>query len=189
MFWRKRSSRKLLGIKSVENGYILREDDSEIYFFKVQPYNLAVLSDDVIFSKIEAFTEILKAMDEISILCLDGAEDFTNNKNFLMSRINAEQNPVKKKLLQKDLDEVSVLQQDANTSRAFLLCFRILPHRKKEDMARLSHMTANAKDTGLMISQYSREQIQKLLMIYHKQDTLTEYLTDIDGAQYISFED
>ena len=36
MFWRKRSSRKLLGIKSVENGYILREDDSEIYFFKVQ---------------------------------------------------------------------------------------------------------------------------------------------------------
>lgn len=185
MFWKKGSSRKLLGIKSVGNGFILREDGSEIYFFKIQPYNLAVLSGDVIAGKIDAFTEILKTMDETAILCLDGAEDFSNNRNFLMSRINAEQNPVMKKLLQAELDEVSMLQLDSGTSRAFVLCFRVLPQRKSEDLVKLSHLTATAKDTGLMISQYSGEEIKKLLMIYHKQDTLTEYMFDTDGDQYV----
>ena len=163
------SSRRLLGIKSIEDGYILREDSSEIYFFKIQPYNLAVLSNDVIENKIDAFTEILKVMDEMSIFCLDGSEDFSSNKNNLKRRINEETNPAIKKLLQKE----------------YLLAFRILQHRKKEDMVKLHHMISNAKDTGLMISQYTREDIMKLMQIYHKQDNTTDYLFDVDGEQYI----
>jgi hypothetical protein len=179
------SSRRLLGIKSIEDGYILREDSSEIYFFKIQPYNLAVLSNDVIENKIDAFTEILKVMDEMSIFCLDGSEDFSSNKNNLKRRINEETNPAIKKLLQKEYDEVTYLQQNSTTSRVFLLAFRILQHRKKEDMVKLHHMISNAKDTGLMISQYTREDIMKLMQIYHKQDNTTDYLFDVDGEQYI----
>lgn len=179
-------SRKLLGIKSIEEGYLLRDDDSEIYFFKIQPYNLAVLSSDVIESKIDAFTEVLKAMEEMSVFCLDGAEDFSNNKNFLKHRISNETNPALKKLLQQEMDEVSLLQQNSSTSRIFLLSFRILQHKKKEDLVRLSHMIANARDSGLIISQQSREDIMKMLQIYHKQDNTTDYLMHTDGEQYIT---
>ena len=185
MLKRRNATRKILGIKSVGNGYILRDDDTEMYFFKIQPYNLAVLSDDVILGKIDSFVEILKSMDEISILCLDGAEDFSDNRTFLARKIREEKNPVIKKLLQIDQDELSVLQQDINTSRAFVLCFRILAHKKKDDLVRLSHLVANAKDSGLMISQYSRDDLKRLLMIYHKQDVSSDYLVDIDGDQYL----
>ena len=185
MLRRADNTRKLLGIKMIGEGFIQREDDVEIYFFKMQPYNLAVLSDDVILNKINDFTEILKAMDEISIFCLDGAEDFSNNKIFLQRRIEDETNPAIKKLLQKEYDYISYLQLDRSTSRVFLLAFRILPHKKKDDLIRLSHMITNAKDTGLMITQYTREDIMKLLMIFHKQDTITDYFFEVDGDQYL----
>jgi hypothetical protein len=116
---------------------------------------------------------------------LDGSEDFSSNKNNLKRRINEETNPAIKKLLQKEYDEVTYLQQNSTTSRVFLLAFRILQHRKKEDMVKLHHMISNAKDTGLMISQYTREDIMKLMQIYHKQDNTTDYLFDVDGEQYI----
>lgn len=45
---------------------------------------------------------VLKGVAEIEMLCLNSRESFEDNKRFLRTRMKEEENPVVRKLLEKD---------------------------------------------------------------------------------------
>ena len=53
---------------------------------------------------------VLKGIAEIEMLCLNSRENFEDNKRFLRDRMEQEQNPVVRKLLEKDLSFLDRIQ-------------------------------------------------------------------------------
>ena len=97
------STRQLIGTKEITEYSLQTYGHGELVYFIIKPSNISVLSEASISTRIYALMTVLKGIAEIEILCLNSRENFEDNKRFLRSRIEQEQNPVVRKLLEKDL--------------------------------------------------------------------------------------
>ena len=98
-----RSVQDMIGIKRF-TGYGLMTERGELLFYLVSPTNISVLSHVNIEIKIRHLMMVLSAIPDIEITCTDSSECFDDNKAYLQSRLEAEQNSRIRKLIQKDID-------------------------------------------------------------------------------------
>ena len=68
---------------------------------------------------------VLKGVAEIEMLCLNSRESFEDNKRFLRARMEKEENPVVRKLLEKDQAHLDRIQVQMATAREFLIMVRL----------------------------------------------------------------
>ena len=108
----------LMGIEEVtENGIRTRMGD--LVFFIVKPTNLGVLPEASVSARIYALLNVLKGQAEIEMLALNSRESFEGNKDFYQKRMEQEENPAIRALLEQDsryLDRIQVLMA---SDRAF----------------------------------------------------------------------
>lgn len=114
-----RSVQELIGIKSFTK-YGLMINDAEIVLYIVQPVNISVLSDINIEFRIRRLMMALCAIPNIEITCTDSCERFDNNKMFMHSRIESENDPKVKNILQKDIEFFDSIQTETATARQFM---------------------------------------------------------------------
>lgn len=74
----------------------------ELVYFIVKPTNISVLSESSVGARIYALMTVLKGVAEIEMLCLNSRESFEDNKRFLKSQMEQEENPVIRRLLEQD---------------------------------------------------------------------------------------
>ena len=74
----------------------------------LKPTNISVFLETSIGARIYALMTVLKGVIEIEMLCLNSWENFEDNKRFLRTRME-EENPVGRKLLEKDKTIVSIV--------------------------------------------------------------------------------
>ena len=67
-------------------------------YFIVKPTNISVLSESSVRARIYALMTVLKGVAEIEMLCLNSRESFEDNKRFLKSQMEQEENPVIRRL-------------------------------------------------------------------------------------------
>jgi len=97
----------------------------ELVYFIIKPTNISVLSEASIAARIYALMTVLKGMAEIEMLCLNSRENFEDNKRFLRNRIEQEDNPTVRKLLEADLTFLDRIQVQMATAREFLIVIRL----------------------------------------------------------------
>jgi hypothetical protein len=120
-------------------------------------------------------------------MCLNSRENFEDNKRFLRSRIEQEQNPVVRKLLEQDLSFLDRIQVQMATAREFLILIRLRDEKEKEVFPYLSRIEKSLKEQGFSVKRADKEDIKRILAVYFEQNVTTEKFEDFDGERWVIF--
>ncbi|MGX8700654.1 hypothetical protein [Oscillibacter ruminantium] len=180
----KASTRQLIGIEDI-TGYSLVTPHGDLVFFIVKPTNISVLSDSSIGARIYALMNVLKGISDIEMLCLNSRENFEDNKSYLKARMDAEQNPVIRKLLAQDTTALDRMQVQMATAREFLIIIRLRGEKEKDVGPYLSRIEKSLKDQGFTARRAGETDIKRLLGVYYEQNVTTEMYEDYDGERWV----
>ena len=182
----KASTRQLMGIADIAD-HALVTGCGELVFFMIKPTNISVLSESSVGARIYALMNVLKGMAEIEMLCLNSRENFEDNKTHLRSRMEAEQNPVIRKLLGQDAATLDRMQIQMATAREFLIIIRLRDEKEFEVQPYLSRIEKSLKDQGFTTKKANEADIKRLLGVYYEQNVTTEKYEDYDGERWVIF--
>ena len=186
---RRASTRQLIGTKAVTDYSLQTYGHGELVFFIVKPSNISVLSQASVGARIYALMTVLKGIAEIEILCLNSRENFEDNKRYLRERMEQEDNPVVRGLLEKDLVFLDRIQVQMATAREFLIVIRLRDEKESEVFPYLSRIEKSLKEQGFSVKRADNEDIKRLLAVYFEQNVTTEKFEDFDGERWIIPED
>ena len=182
----KQSTRELMGIDEITD-YSLKTPYGELVYFMIHPTNISVLSESSVSARIYALMTILKGIAEIEMLCLNSKENFDDNKQYLKRRMDTEQNPVIRKLLQQDSTNLDRMQVQMATAREFLIIIRLKNEKESDVFPYLSRIEKSLKDQGFTTRRADNANIKGLLGVYYEQNVTTERYEDYDGERWIIF--
>lgn len=185
----KASTRQLIGTKTITDYSLQTYGQGELVYFIIKPSNISVLSEASISARIYALMTVLKGIAEIEMLCLNSRENFEDNKRFLRERMEQEQNPVVRKLLEKDLVFLDQIQVQMATAREFLILIRLKNEKEKEVFPYLSRIEKSLKEQGFTVKRAENEDIKRLLAVYFEQNVTTERFEDFDGERWVILND
>ena len=180
----KASTRQLMGIEGI-NGHSLATPHGELVFFMIKPTNISVLSESSVGARIYALMNVLKGIAEIEMLCLNSRENFEDNKSYLKARMDAEQNPVIRKLLAQDQTALDRMQVQMATAREFLIIIRLRNEKESDVQPYLSRIEKSLKDQGFTVRKAGESDIKRLLGVYYEQNVTTEVYEDYDGERWV----
>ena len=146
-----------------------------------------MLSEANVSARIYALMTVLKGIVEIEMLCLNSKENFEDNKQYLKKRMEIEQNPVIRKLLQQDSTNLDRIQVQMATAREFLIIIRLKDKKESNVFPYLSRIEKNLKDQGFATRRADKADIKKLLGVYYEQNVTTEKYEDYDGERWVVF--
>lgn len=181
----KASTRQLIGTKAITDYSLQTYGHGELVYFVIKPSNISVLSEESISARIYSLMTVLKGIAEIEMLCLNSRENFEDNKRFLRSRIEQEQNPIVRKLLEKDLTFLDRIQVQMATAREFLIIIRLRNEKESKVFPYLSRIEKSLKEQGFIVSRAGSENIKRLLAVYFEQNVTTEKFEDFDGERWV----
>ena len=187
----KQSTRDLIGIDDLTD-YSIKTSYGELVYFIIHPTNISVLSESTVSARIYALMTVLKGIAEIEMLCLNSKENFDENKQYLKRRMDAEPNPVIRKLLQMDSTNLDRMQVQMATAREFLIIIRLNKGEGKEQKDKtsdvfpyLSRIEKSLKDQGFTARRADNADIKRLLGVYYEQNVTTEKFEDFDGERWV----
>lgn len=186
---RKTSTRRLMNLKSIDGDFLVGYNNHNLIYYSIVPYNLSVLSNENVEAKIFLLMNLIKGVDIVEILCLNGRENFRSNKEFLIRRMNEELNPSIKSLLQKDLEHIDEIQLSSATARSFLICVRIRHEMNREAKTYINRVEKNFAQLGFTSQRLGKEELKTLLAVYYEQNVTTETFEDADGERWLLNED
>jgi len=178
------STRQFMGINGIKD-YCLRTTHGELVFFHIKPTNLSTLSEASISARIYAFMTVLKGLAEIEMLCLNSRENFEDNKRNIRARMEKEDNPAIRKLLEQDLTHLDRIQVQMATSRIFLIIIRLKDEKESEVFPYLSRIEKSLTDQGFTVKRADETDIKQLLAVYFEQNVTSERFEDFDGERWI----
>lgn len=178
------STQSLMNIESITD-YSLNTPYGELVYFIIHPTNIAVLSESTISSRIYALMTVLKGIAEIEMLCLNSKENFDDNKRFLRERIEEEPNPIIRKLLQKDNQNLDRMQVQMATAREFLIIIRLKDEKESDIFPYLSRIEKNLKDQGFTTRRANNTDIKRILAVYFEQNVTSDMYEDFDGERWV----
>ena len=121
------------------------------------------------------------------MLCLNSRENFEDNKRFLRSRIEQEDNPTVRKLLEADLTFLDRIQVQMATAREFLIVIRLRDEKPNEVFPYLNRIEKTLREQGFSVKRAEKEDIKRILAVYFEQNVTTEKFEDFDGERWVIF--
>ena len=150
----------------------------------LKPTNISVFLETSIGARIYALMTVLKGVIEIEMLCLNSWENFEDNKRFLRTRMEKE-NPVGRKLLEKDKTHLDRIQVQMATAHEFLLMIRLKDKKEPDIFPYLSRIEKSLKEQSFSVKRAGKEDIKRILAVYYEQNVTTEKFEDFDGERWI----
>ncbi len=144
---------------------------------------------DVLTEVIYALMTVLKGLAEIEMLCLNSRENFEDNKRGIRARLEREDNPAIRKLLEQDLTHLDRIQVQMATAREFLIIIRLKDEKESEVFSYLSRIEKSLKDQGFIVKRADEADIKRLLAVYFEQNVTSERFEDFDGERWIILND
>ncbi|HHV13015.1 MAG TPA: hypothetical protein GXX75_22335 [Clostridiales bacterium] len=185
----KQFTRQLINTKAVTDHSLLTYRGDELVYFIIKPTNISVLSEASISARIYALMTVLKGMAELEFLCLNSRENFEDNKRFLKSRIEQENNPAVRRLLEHDLTHLDRIQVQMATAREFLVVIRLKGEKENEVFPYLNRIEKTLREQGFSVKRAEKEDIKRILAVYFEQNVTTEKFEDFDGERWIILND
>ena len=181
---KERSTQELIGIKNFTR-YGLNTSRYELVFFSVAPTNISVLSAASIETKIWHLMMVLSTVPDIEITCLDSCECFDGNKQFIRQRLEEEQNPMVRKVLEKDFEFLDNIQVEMSTARQFMFVARIKKDKEEQVLQSINRIEKAISEQSFEIKRMKKNDIKHMLAIYFGAGMSGETISDIDGEKYI----
>ncbi|WP_283675514.1 MULTISPECIES: hypothetical protein [Clostridia] len=182
-------TRQLIGTREVTDYSLETYRGDRLVYFMIKPTNISVLSEESISARIYALMTVLKGMAELEFLCLNSRESYEDNKRFLRSRMEQEDNTAVRKLLEQDILHLDRIQVQMATAREFLVIIRLKNEKDSEVFPYLSRIEKTLREQGFIAKRSGKEDIKRLLAVYFEQNVTTEKFEDFDGERWIIFGD
>lgn len=183
-----RSVQELIGVKAFTK-YGLETNKGELLFYLVSPTNISVLSHTNIEIKIRHLMMVLSAIPDIEINCTDSSECFDDNKAYLQSRLETEQNPKVRRLLKKDIEFLDHVQVEMATARQFLFIARCKA-QKPEQVFQVANRTEKViAEQGFEVRRMKKNDIKRFLALYFDASMNGEAMPYTDGEQFFEITD
>lgn len=178
------STRQLMGIDSIKD-YCIATRMGDLVFFIIKPTNISVLPDSGVTARIYALLNVVKGLAEIEMLALNSKESFEDNKRFYASRMEAEELPALRRLLEQDSSHLDRIQALMASAREFYIIVRLRNEKESEIFPYLSRIEKTIKDNGFSVSRAGEQELKRMLGIYFEQDVTTEQYEDYDGDRWV----
>ena len=172
------STRQFIGAKEITDYSLVTYGQGELVYFIVKPTNISVLSESSVGARIYALMTVLKGVAEIEMLCLNSRDSFEDNKRFLKSQMEQEENPVIRRLLDR-------IQVQMATAREFLIMLRLKDEKESDIFPYLSRIEKSLKEQSFSVKRADKEDIKRILAVYYEQNVTTEKFEDFDGERWI----
>lgn len=182
------SVQDLLGAKSFTK-YGLKTKKGELLFYTVSPTNISVLSYVNIEIKIRHLMMVLSSVPDIEICCTDSSECFDDNKSYLKSRLDVEDNPKVRKLIKKDIDYLDNIQLEMSTARQFLFTARVKGLKEKQIFDTANRIEKIIAEQGFEVHRLKKDEIKRYLAIYFEASMEGDHIPDVDGEQWYEVAD
>lgn len=179
------STRQFIGAKEITDYSLVTYGQGELVYFIVKPTNISVLSESSVRARIYALMTVLKGVAEIEMLCLNSRESFEDNKRFLKSQMEQEENPVIRRLLEQDQTHLDRIQVQMATAREFLIMLRLKDEKESDIFPYLSRIEKSLKEQSFSVKRADKEDIKRILAVYYEQNVTTEKFEDFDGERWI----
>lgn len=179
------STRQFIGAKEITDYSLVTYGQGELVYFIVKPTNISVLSESSVGARIYALMTVLKGVAEIEMLCLNSRESFEDNKRFLKSQMEQEENPVIRRLLEQDQTYLDRIQVQMATAREFLIMLRLKDEKESDIFPYLSRIEKSLKEQSFSVKRADKEDIKRILAVYYEQNVTTEKFEDFDGERWI----
>ena len=161
IFKKKESTQELLGIEAITD-YGISTKQGELVFFSVAPTNLSVLPADSIDARINALLNIIKGYDGIEMIATDSMQSFEYNKRFYRDRLEKENCPAVRRLLEQDIEHLDRIQVMTASSRQFYIVLRIRSEVKGDIYAHLGNVEKYIHEQGFTVHRADRQELKKL---------------------------
>jgi len=181
----RQATRQLINTRAITDYSLQTYGHGELVYFIIKPSNISVLSEASVSARIYALMTVLKGMAEIEMRCLNSRENFEDNKRFLKSRVEQEDNPAVRKLLEADLTFLDRIQVQMATAREFLIIIRLRDEKENEVFPYLNRIEKTLREQGFSVKRAGKEDIKRLLAVYFEQNVTTEKFEDSDGERWI----
>jgi len=178
------STRELMGIKDI-NDYSICTKLGDLVFFIIKPTNISVLPDASVSARISALLNVIKGQTDIEMLAMNSTESFESNKNYYKTRLEYEELPAIRTLLELDgnhLDRIQVLMASA---REFYIVVRLHNEREAEVYPLLANIEKNIQDNGFITRRAGDQDIKRMLGVYFEQNVTTERYDNYDGEHWL----
>lgn len=178
------STQSLMNIEHITD-YSLVTPYGELVYFIIHPTNISVLSESSVAARIYSLMNVMKGIAEIEILCLNSKENFDDNKAFLRERMEEESNPIIRKLLLQDSQNLDRMQVQMATAREFLIIIRLKNEKESDVFSYLSRIEKNLKDQGFTTRRADNADIKRILTVYFEQNVTSDRYEDFDGERWV----
>lgn len=178
------STRQLMGIEAIRD-YCIATRMGDLVFFIIKPTNISVLPDSGVTARIYALLNVVKGLAEIEMLALNSKESFEDNKRFYSSRMETEELPALRRLLEQDSSHLDRIQALMASAREFYIIVRLRNEKEAEVFPYLSRIEKTIKDNGFSVSRAGEQELKRMLGIYFEQDVTTEQYEDCDGDRWV----
>lgn len=181
------STTELMGIDGITE-YSICTKLGDLVFFIIKPTNISVLPDASVSSRIYALLNVVKGQTDVEMLAMNSTESFESNKNYYRSRLESEELPAIRKLLDQDsthLDRIQVLMASA---REFYIMIRLRNEKESEIFPYLARIEKNIKDNGFITRRANEQDIKRMLGVYFEQNVTTERYDNYDGERWVTMD-
>ena len=183
-----RSTQELMGIQNFTR-YGLATNRGELLFFLVSPTNISVLSHTNIEIKIRHLLMVLSAHPGLEISCLDSCERFDDNKRFIKRRMQEEENPAIRRVLEQEIGYLESKQIEMSTARQFLFVLRFTKGEKPEQVFQAVNLTEKTiSEQGFEVRRMDKDDIKRVLGLYFETSMTGEDVEDVDGSRNYNLE-
>lgn len=181
------STADLIGLKEIYDYKFTTSSGENVVFYLIKPSNLSVLSTESLNARIYGLMTVLKGITEVGMLCLNSRESYDDNKRFLKRRLEEENNPVVRALLEADMKHLDKMQVQMATAREFLLVIRPKDKNEREVMNFLNRIEKMLEEQGFKVRRSNEADIKRIMAVYFEQNVTTDEFEESDGERWVIF--
>lgn len=178
----KKSVQNLLGLQGFTT-YGLKTIGGELVYFAIQPTNISVLSHANVEIKIQNLLMVLRSLPHLEAVCLDSAQRFDDNQQFMESRIRQEENPKVRHALEQDQEFLDSIQLEMSTARQFVLGLRFKNEKDSQIFSRINDAQKALHDEGFEAWRMGKPEIKRMLALYFESSMTGDQIPDVEGME------
>lgn len=178
----KKSVQNLLGLQGF-TAYGLQTTGGELVFFAIQPTNISVLSHANVEIKIQNLLMVLRSLPHLEAVCLDSAQRFDDNQQFMEQRIRQEDNPKVRAALEQDREFLDSIQLEMSTARQFILGLRFKNEKDTQVFTAINRAEKAITDRGFEVRRMGKPEIKRVLALYFESTMNGDQIPDVEGSE------
>lgn len=178
----KKSVQNLLGLQGFTT-YGLQTAGGELVYFAIQPTNISVLSHANVEIKIQNLLMVLRSLPHLEAVCLDSAQRFDDNQQFMEQRIRQEDNPKVREALEQDREFLDSIQLEMSTARQFVLALRFKNEKDSQIFSRINDAQKALHDEGFEAWRMGKPEIKRMLALFFESSMTGDQIPDVEGME------